>query len=438
MISAMTSDFSGPMNADASDGELLAHFVQGSESAFTALVHRHIDAVYSSALRQVRDPHTAADVTSAVFLILARKAKRLTARTVIPAWLHRTTRFVALKAIRTNQRRQRYEQEAARMQETLSATEAVAIWDEVAPLLDDGLTQLSVKDHEAVLLRFFHGRTFPEIATLVGGSEESARKRVERAVEKLRRFFTRQGVAVPSALLAAALAANAVKASPPALSGSIRAAKATGPSTPLLLEALRALRWRVWKQIGAGLAVMAIGGLVAYFTLRSRFLVRTTPLQIVRLLIQAANDGDGERWSTFVHVTTLEEQQIRSLLSSNIVAQSALRRALIRRFGQTEYEASGFPRLLDDTPESQMAAATERITGDRAVVHWPRGSNWQFVFANRSWEFDFFRTTLARADQLRSSIRRDFVALRAVTQQVSDGRYGSAAAARADFQRARR
>jgi RNA polymerase sigma factor (sigma-70 family) len=434
----MTSDFSAPANPEASDHELLASFVRGSETAFTALVGRHIDAVYSSALRQVRDPHTAADVTSAVFLILARKAKRLTARTVILAWLHRTTRFVALKAIRANQRRQRYEQEAARMQETLSATQAVAIWDEVAPLLDDGLTQLSVKDHEAVVLRFFQGRTFPEIATLVGGSEESARKRVERAVEKLRRFFTRQGVAVPSALLAAALAANAVKASPPALGGSISAANATGPSTPLLLEALRALRWRVWKQIGAGLAVMAIGLLAAYWTLRSRSRVRATPLQTVRLLTQAATDGDGERWSSFVHVTTIEEQQVRSLLSSNIVAQSVLRRALIRRFGQTEYEASGFPRLLDDTPENQVAAATERITGDQAVVHLPRGSNWQFVFANRMWEFDFFHTTLVRPDQLRRSLERDFVALREIAQQVSEGRYDRAAAARSDFQRARR
>jgi len=85
--------------AEGDDQLLLVAYVNGSELAFSALVRRHIDLVYSAALRQVRDPHTAADVTNAVFIVLARKAGGL-AGAVIAAWLHSTTRYVALRAIR--------------------------------------------------------------------------------------------------------------------------------------------------------------------------------------------------------------------------------------------------------------------------------------------------------------------------------------------------
>jgi RNA polymerase sigma factor (sigma-70 family) len=433
MTPSTPSGFSVRSSADTverDDHELLAEFARGSESAFTALVRRHIDAVYSSALRQVQDAHTAADVTSTVFLILARKAKGLAPGTVLLAWLHRTARFVALKAIRAQRRRQHYEQQAARMQDTLSTADTVAVWEEVAPLLDDGLTQLPAKDHEVVVLRFFQGRTFPQIAAIVGSTEEGARKRVDRAVEKLRCFLTRRGVIVPAPLLIATVVANAVKPSPPTLAASISAACSAGASTPFLRETLQTLQRRRWKPIAASLAVLLLGLVVTHFAMQSRSAIRlSSPLQTFRLLTQAANEGDGERWSSLVHVTNTEEQQVRTLLASNVVAQSELRRALIQRFGQAAYEASGFPRLFDDTPESQLAAATERITGDRAVLHLPRGSNLKFVLVNRTWKFDFFRTTSAQLAQLRSAFERATVALREVARQLAEGRYDSASAA---------
>src|SRR6478735_6464191 len=83
----------GSHPAEGDDHALLSDYLNGCEPAFSALVHRHIDLVYSAALRQVRDPHTAADVTSAVFMVLARKASHLSRATVVPAWLHSTTRF---------------------------------------------------------------------------------------------------------------------------------------------------------------------------------------------------------------------------------------------------------------------------------------------------------------------------------------------------------
>ena len=437
----MTSGPTAPSNRDVTgrdDHELLAEFVRGSEAAFAALVRRHIDAVHSAALRQVRDPHTAADVTSAAFIVLARKAASLNRGIVIPAWLHRTTRYAALKAVRAQVRRQRYEQEAARMQNPSTTENLTAVWEEVAPLLDDGLTQLPAKDHEAVVLRFFQRKTFPEIAALIGGTEEGARKRVDRAVEKLRGFFTRHGVAMPAAVLAATLAVHSVQASPLALAGSISALGAGTAAPPLVAQTLRALRWRLWKQIAAGLAFLMIVSGVLFFARPARPPDQArSPIRTFRLLTQAANDGDGARWSSFVNVSTAEERQARTLLASNVAAQAELRRALIQRFGPAEYEASGFPRLLDDTPESQISAATERIAGNQAVVHLPRGSNLKFVLIDGSWKFDFFRTTTTPSVQLLGSAASDFAALTQLKLRVIQGSHRNVEEVLIEFQRRR-
>ena len=423
--------------AESDDHSLLAAYVNGSEPAFTALVRRHIDLVYSAALRQVRNPHTAADVTSAVFLVLARKAGELAPGAIIAAWLHSTTRFAALKAIRARARRERYEQEAARMQEILRSEESLAVWEEIVPWLDESLCRLSRKDHEAIVLRFFQNKSFLEIATVFGSTEEAVRKRVNRAVEKLRQFLKHRGVVVSPEALAAVLE-NTVRPCPPGLSEAIRpVANSSGSTTvpPLILETLQTLRWRFWRPVVATAIVVLLASLVSALLFRKHISASlASPLSTFRLMTEAGNDGDGDRWSTFIHVTTPEEEQLRSLLTTNVVAQTELRRALVQRFGQADYERSAFPRLLDDTPESQIATVIQTVNGNEATLRFQRGSNFKFIRVRGGWKFDFFRTTSARPAQLRQSLESSIPRLRQAAQRVRAGEFSNSAAVATDFQ----
>src|ERR1043166_5715801 len=103
------------------DAELLAEYAATrSERAFTQLVQKYVSLVYSSALRQVRDPHLAEEITQAVFIILARKAGGLSRRTILSGWLCRTAHFAACDALKAERRRQQREQLAAQMNDTFA------------------------------------------------------------------------------------------------------------------------------------------------------------------------------------------------------------------------------------------------------------------------------------------------------------------------------
>ena len=198
-----------------SDGELLGSYCgAGSEEAFGELVRRHLDLVYSAAVRQLNgDAHLAQDVTQSVFCDLARKARTLIDRPSLAGWLYTSTHHAASNAVRSAQRRQTHEQEAHAMQELLRNPGPELDWESFRPMLDDAMQELNESDREVILLRYFQNRAYGEIAERIGVGENGARMRAERALDKLRDVLSRRGVTATAAV-AAILSANAVMAAP--------------------------------------------------------------------------------------------------------------------------------------------------------------------------------------------------------------------------------
>jgi len=197
-----------------------------SDAAFATLVQRYINLVFSTALRSVGNSHAAQEITQAVFIILARKAKSLGAKTILAGWLHQTTRLTAANFLRGEMRRQKREQEAY-MQSALNEPEP-NVWPQIAPLLDDAISRLGEKDRNAVVLRFFENKNLREVGVALGASEDAAKMRVNRALEQLRMIFTKRGVTFSAAAIAGAVSANSVQAAPAGLASTVAAASLAG------------------------------------------------------------------------------------------------------------------------------------------------------------------------------------------------------------------
>ncbi len=264
------------------DLQLLEEYVtRNSETAFQSLVSRYLNLVRSTALRQVRDTPLAEEVAQAVFILLARKAATLrrTKNLVLGGWLYRTTRFVAARALRGELRRQRREQEAFQMQQSSSADET---WRRMAPLLDEGIEQLDQTDRDAVILRFFQDEPLRAVGGALGISEEAARKRVGRSLEKLRAFFVHRGFTISTAVLATGLAGHRAEAAPAGLAGAVGAkalahAASSAATLPVLAaETLRAWQWARVKVV-AGYAAAATAAASAVLLLADTWTSPTRP-----------------------------------------------------------------------------------------------------------------------------------------------------------------
>jgi RNA polymerase sigma factor (sigma-70 family) len=214
------------VNAQTDQQLLQAYVTNRSEAAFAELVRRHIDLVYSAALRRIADPHLAQDVTQGTFAALAQNARQVTSHPVLSGWLHRTTQNIATNLIRTSTRRHAREQEAVTMNQLLSTPSGDASWHDIAPQLDAALDELDSPDRDAVLLRYFEKKSAREMAAQLGISDDAAQKRVSRAVERLREFFSKRGVTVGASGLAVIISANAVQAAPVGLALTISTAAA--------------------------------------------------------------------------------------------------------------------------------------------------------------------------------------------------------------------
>jgi RNA polymerase sigma factor (sigma-70 family) len=254
------------------DMALLQDYARNNSSeAFSELVNRYIHLVYSVALRRVRDPHLAEEITQVVFIILARKARSLSSKTILPGWLCRTAQFASANALTTQYRRQRREQEA-QQEASMQTTENESLsetWTEIAPLLDDAMNTLGEKEYNAIVLRFFDGKDFKQVGTALGTGEDAARMRVNRGLEKLRKFLSKRGIASTTAIIAGAISTNAVHAAPPALSHSVasiaivKGTAAAASTVTLVGGTLKAIYWSKFKFACGITAAILLAGTIA-------------------------------------------------------------------------------------------------------------------------------------------------------------------------------
>lgn len=256
----------------AMEAQLLRAFAEsGSEEAFTELVQRHAGIVHAAALRQTQDPHLAEEVTQAVFVLLARKAGSLRPGVILLGWLLQATRFAANDLLRA-ERRRRHRETAAFQMNTLAADptgETARLWDRVAPVLDASLERLREKDRSALLLRFFQNCSLAEVGSALGIAEEAARKRVTRALEKLREELQSRGVvasvtALPDLLANQAQGAPSPELIAPTVAAALKPA-AAGSAKALALSQVVAtdMAWtgvRAWLATAATALVLLGGG----------------------------------------------------------------------------------------------------------------------------------------------------------------------------------
>jgi RNA polymerase sigma factor (sigma-70 family) len=256
----------------ANDLELLRQFARDqAQDAFTELVRRQVNLVYSAALRQVRSPQLAEEVAQSVFADLARNAAKLVQAVDsisnplnLTAWIYAVTRRTAVDVIRKESRRQRREQVATHLN---AMNTAEADWKHIEPLLDEAMAALDATDRTVVLLRFFENKSLRDVGRELGVSDDAAQKRVSRAVDRLREILARDGVTAGAGALAVVISANAVQAAPVGLAVTISAAALAGTAattSTLIAATTKTIAMTTLQKITVTAALTAVVGVGVY------------------------------------------------------------------------------------------------------------------------------------------------------------------------------
>ncbi|MBI3417833.1 MAG: sigma-70 family RNA polymerase sigma factor [Verrucomicrobia bacterium] len=273
--------------------QLLGEYAaDGSEAAFRELVARYLNLVYSTALRLVGgNAQLAEDVSQAVFLGLARKGRTLSSKVMLGGWLHQHTYHVATRAVRSEQRRQIREREAVEMNKLQD--DSGAHWRQLAPILDEAITQLGSEDRTAILLRYFEQQDFRAVGEALGSTQDAARVRVNRALEKLQALLKQRGVALSVGTLGTLLAAGSITAAPAglalAISTAALAGAATGTGTTLTLLKLMAT-----TKLKLGLTALVVAGAATTVVIqhRSQVEVRDENQSLRQQIAQLQTDNE--------------------------------------------------------------------------------------------------------------------------------------------------
>ena len=179
------------------------------------LMDRHVGWVYAAARRRVRDEHLAHDVAQAVFILLSERAGKLRDLNQLGPWLLQTTAYTSNHAMREESRRRKRERivAAARAEADPSDERSVAFSSEMA-VVENAVEKLGPDDRTLIVLRFYQGMALADVGAELGISQDAARKRVDRALKRLRHRLGRDEQY--ATVLGPLLAAVAGGGSPPA------------------------------------------------------------------------------------------------------------------------------------------------------------------------------------------------------------------------------
>jgi RNA polymerase sigma factor (sigma-70 family) len=365
-----------------SDDEVLLHEYArtSSESAFAELVRRHIDLVYSTALRGAAgDEHLAQDVSQSVFIDLARKAASLSNRSVLAGWLYTSTCFAVAKAVRGECRRRKHEQEAQAMQEPIAGETHDPDWEQIGPVLNSVMLDLNDADREALLLRFFERCSLAEVGRRLGLNENAARMRVERALERLRGLLRRRGVTSSAAALGWLLARQAVSAAPAGLaaaitSASLASAAAAGSQSLLgLLVMSKAKIIAISALVAAGAATPVILQYQTNTRLRAELDSLRAQMAQRPQLPAATDPGEAERWRR-EHEELMRLRGEVSLLRQRVAAtpktpsnSSEFERLKQAELAKMATEAATAQVLLAKSPDIPMIPAASWVNAGFAT-----------------------------------------------------------------------
>jgi RNA polymerase sigma factor (sigma-70 family) len=397
-----------------SDAQLLREYAeQGVEPAFTEIVARYTNLVYSVAARHTESPDMAAEVTQRAFIGLARVARtlapKLAAEASLAGWLYRSARNAALN-LRRDQLRQ-HSRERHVMQQLDPTSDAAPDWWRLRPVLDDAMSELGESDHDALVMRFFNNQDLRAVGRALGMSDDAAQKRVSRALDKLRQRLLRRGIHSTAAALSVVLSANALQNAPAGLSATISGVLTIvgGKDCVPALVAAKAITMTTLQKSLIGLAAAAALGVGTYEVRHNSYLrnqmetlrQQTAPMAGQVLALQRERDAAAEQLAALRH----ENERLRS----NLVELPKLRSEIERLRAQNP---ANNPHYVELTEMQERVKKLRDILAQRPQARIPE---FRFLGDNDYWEavqhrpLDSEEDYLAALSNLRSRAEFSFV-----------------------------